>query len=235
MAIKTFLILLSLISYPSVSGAEIQDLQKYSLMQKKYQMFSQEKSPESSNISESVNSLFLSNQAQFLLKKPLNSLSPTWAFFLVSLPLTSSFLVGVVEASIGKTEYAITSMYAITAMTFLTIPAHNYVHDSFSKTLTITLIKTSFLILLPFGFGTEAINNKDDNFIPNSKETTNNSFFEVLFAGMACGFIGVYIYELYDIPSIAKKYNEGSEIRRGLYLQPLAGPREYRLNLGYRF
>lgn len=240
MTIQTLLILLSLISSPSVSGAEQIHWQKHSLMQGQALLLYQ---ADSGKLSE--NSEFIPQEIA-KPSKPIKPLSPGFAFFLSSLPISSSLLVlGVESLTIvnekrqADRELHFIPYYAFFAFTFLSIPGHIYVHDSFTKTSLITSGKIISLGLSVIGIMGLAstidlcFENCDDD---GHDDDDVLGFFSVIgiILGIT-GYIGTNIYELIDAPLAAKRYNRQIQQQQGFFVLPYAYKDQYRVNVGYRF
>jgi len=236
MAIKTLLILLSLISYPSVSGAEYLHFQKYSPIQGQYQ------------IAQDTDELFgkpkhesySSPETQTAVKpnKPLKHVSPGWAFFLASIPLTTNLLAWPIEISSksgeDNPEYRtlnFSPLYALVSFTLFTIPAHVYVHDSFLKYPFIFIGKAISLYVF-FDF---AANSGRCNRCENGCTGCDDFKDKMGMILGISGFFGIYLYELIDAPLAASRFNEEIKQEQGFYVLPYASKDQYRINLGYQF
>ena len=163
--------------------------------------------------------------------KPLKPVSPGFAFFLASIPATSSFLIWGIS-SLGSGDNVPISIYAISALIILPIPEHIYIHDNVLKNIIITIGKITFLAVFignleAFGHDVDCENNCGNQHDPE--------------VGMAVGLSGIaaiYLYELIDAPFAAIRYNEKikeEEQQQEIYVQPSAWKGEYRVNVGYRF
>ena len=220
MPIKTLLILLSLISYPSVSGAEQINWQKYSLMQGKDILFSQADSGEPSGNSEPVSPI------QSKPSKSIKLVSPWMAFFLASIPLTTSTLAWVIEAQkVNDLKYfAYAPIYTLVSVTLFTIPAHLYVHDTLLNTSVIITSKALLASAITF-FSTHDCNSDQE-----CDRNVGLSFLGII------SYTSFYIGELIYIPFAAKQYNEKiNNQQQGFYVLPYAYKDQYRVNVGYRF
>jgi hypothetical protein len=227
MTIKTLLILLSLISYPSASEAEYPHLQKYSLLQGTNILFSQAEPEET----------YLKFLKHTVPHKKLNPVSPGFALLLASIPLTTTPIVfGIEMAAFGWRHGDhirfpwITTLYGLTSFTFLTIPEHIYVHDGKSYLAGVkigTLAASGLGYFIGWGMAMGCI----DRDCGEQDYTLPIVFFSL---GLA-SFFGIYLYELIDAPFAAMRYNRKIQQQQGLYILPYAYKDQYRVNVGYRF
>ncbi|MDD5222965.1 MAG: hypothetical protein PHE84_03170 [bacterium] len=226
MTIKTLLILLSLISYPSVSGAEYLHLQKYSLMQEENILTSQ------ANYDD-----YLKAQSQPSFKS-LKPVSPVLAGVLASIPLTTTPIVFGIEMAVFGWRHGdhirfpwITTLYGLTSFTFFTIPEHMYVHDGKSYLAGAkigTLAASGLGYFIGWGMAMGCI----DRDCGEQDYTLPIVFFSL---GLA-SFFGIYLYELIDAPLAAMRYNKKIEKQQqGFFVLPYAYKDQYRVNVGYRF
>ena len=159
--------------------------------------------------------------------------SPYIAFGMAAAPIPLSLLVMYVQMIVRAEDWPfwndpevwmeyLVSIYPA-SMSILTIPAHMYVESSIRKVTICTVLKVAFWAVTATAVPSEY------PFEPSFTMTKMMT----LFFGIA-GIGATYLFELADITLTAKRAREASSAR-GFFLQPLAGPGEYRLQLGYRF
>ncbi|MDD5222929.1 MAG: hypothetical protein PHE84_02990 [bacterium] len=243
MTIKTLLILLSLISYPSVSGAEYQHLQKYNLIQEQHQIAQNTEVLFEKPKQES----YPSHVSAFIIKptKSLKPVSPRIAFSLASIPLVTTSAVFAVETAVGWHNWenirmpGIAIVYGLFSFTFLTIPSHIYVHDSLKKTSIVISAKVVSLAMSILGMMIVANNQLICDWGDSSSndcDSKDESIGKLMVFFGTVGYVGTNIYELIDAPFAAKRYNEKiKEQQQGFFVLPYAYKDQYRINVGYHF
>ena len=112
-------------------------------------------------------------------------------------------------------------------------PAHLYTRSHWKTTLGYFLARNGLLVIsfgwiaTPATAGLGGYESDDPTNIPDIAGA--------LFAGGVVGYLFIYGYEIKSLWKSVREYNERVSKRSSFYLQPLAVPGEYRLNVGYRF
>ncbi|MDD5223464.1 MAG: hypothetical protein PHE84_05700 [bacterium] len=156
--------------------------------------------------------------------KPLKPVSPGLAFFLASLPISTSLIVLGVSAIPGDGYYIIPVIYGSLSFSFLTIPYHIYVHDPPWKTFTFALVKplaSALFIIGTIGITMEAYDNCHDWNRGDDINCAPPGIWAAFIIG-STAFTGMYLYELIDAPLAAIRYNKKIAQQQGFNIFPYA-------------
>lgn len=159
--------------------------------------------------------------------------SPYVAFGMAAAPIPLSLLIMYVQMVARAEDWPfwndpeiwmeyLVSIYPA-SMSILTVPAHMYVESSIKKVTICTVLKVAFWAITATAVPSE---------YPFEPSFTITKMMTLLFGLTGIG--ATYLYELVDITLTARRSHEAARAR-GFFIQPLAGPGEYRLQLGYRF